>query len=117
MPQFEKGYPTGISFSDEGLLYVADTHYSRVIVFTSTGKTVRQWGEYGEKNGQFIYPTDVAVADGKIYVSEYGGNDRVSVFDPCGVFLFSFGSQGNSEGQFSRPAALCADKERKILYA
>jgi ABC-type Fe3+ transport system permease subunit len=116
MPFFEKGYPTGISFSQDGFLYVADTHYSRVIVFSPSGKIIRQWGQYGEENGNFIYPTDVALADGKIFVSEYGGNDRISVFDPCGIFLFSFGSQGNGEGQFSRPAALCADKERKILY-
>jgi DNA-binding beta-propeller fold protein YncE len=117
MPVIQQGKPTGLSLGPDGLLYVADTHYSRVCVFTLAGDLVREFGEFGEGPGCFIYPTDVAFApDGRIYVSEYGGHDRISVFDPNGAFLTAFGACGSETGQLSRPAALRIDPTRKILY-
>ncbi len=117
MPLTETGKPTGISIGPEGNLYVADTHYHRVIVFSPDGKEVRRFGRFGQVAGCFIYPTDIAFApDGRIFVSEYGGNDRVSIYSRNGEFLGSFGSPGSRRGQLSRPSALCVDAERGILY-
>jgi len=117
MPLIEAGKPTGMSLHKDGRLFVADTHYHRVAIFSHDGRLVGEFGKYGQENGCFIYPTDVAFApDGRIFVSEYGGNDRVSVFTSEGGFLFSFGSPGTGEGQFSRPAALCIDEKRGRLY-
>jgi len=117
MPAFQAGKPVGLSCGPDGKVYVADTHYHRVMIYSPTGKLVGQFGSYGVDGGQFIYPTDVAVAaDGRIFVSEYGGNDRVSIFSPDGKFLQSFGSFGEGEGRFSRPSALCMDYRRGRLY-
>ena len=117
MPQVEAGKPTGISFGPDGNLYVADTHYHRVVVFSPAGKIVRQFGSFGTGSGQFVYPTDVAFApDGRLFVSEYGGNDRISVFTARGEFLSSFGSLGGGAGELSRPAALCVDRSAGVLY-
>jgi hypothetical protein len=109
MPEWALGKPTGLSVGalPTGLgqgLYVADTHYHRVMVYDigvasrsatiSGGSPAWQFGRYGRGPGEFVYPTDVALLavrgkggpsgdDGieRIYVSEYGGNDRVSVFE------------------------------------
>jgi len=117
MPDIEAGKPTGLTVGPDGNLYVADTHYHRVMVFTPDGRLVRRFGRFGQEGGCFIYPTDVAFApDGRIFVSEYGGNDRVSVFDAEGTFRSSFGACGDGEGQFARPAALCVDGRRGVLY-
>jgi DNA-binding beta-propeller fold protein YncE len=117
MPLTQAGYPTGLSVGPDGNLYVADTHYHRVIVFAPDGKPLREFGQYGEEDGCFIYPTDVGFSDdGRIFVSEYGGNDRISVFSREGKFLHSFGALGSGPGEFSRPAALCVDRGRKRLY-
>ena len=117
MPEVRAGKPVGMSFGANGHLYVADTHYYRVMEFTLDGEIVRQFGSFGTENGQFIYPTDVAFGpDGRLYVGEYGGNDRISVFTPEGEFLFAFGSLGEKDGQFSRPAGLVIDPDRKVLY-
>jgi len=117
MPQIEKGKPTGLTVGPDGRLYLADTHYHRVMVYDADGKELLRFGEYGQGDGQFIYPTDVAVrADGRILVSEYGGNDRVSVFSSEGEFLQSFGASGEGDGEFSRPSALALDAERGCLY-
>jgi ABC-type Fe3+ transport system permease subunit/DNA-binding beta-propeller fold protein YncE len=117
MPLVEVGKPTGLSFAPNGNLYVADTHYHRVVIFSAEGKIVGQFGKFGQDEGCFIYPTDVAFSsDGRIFVSEYGGNDRISVFSEKGDFLYCFGTPGNGQGQFSRPSALCVDHSRKHLY-
>ncbi|MCF7972527.1 MAG: SMP-30/gluconolactonase/LRE family protein [Phycisphaerae bacterium] len=117
MPEIKQGKPTGLTLGPDGNLYVADTHYSQVCVYTLDGHLLRQFGEFGEGPGCFIYPTDVAFApDGRIYVGEYGGHDRISVFDPDGEFLTAFGTWGSDAGQLSRPAALRIDPVRKILY-
>ena len=117
MPEQEKGKPTGLSVGPDGLLYVADTHYHRILVYEPEGTLVRQFGSLGEEPGQFIYPTDVAVAqDGTIYVTEYGGNDRVTIFEPSGKVRGTFGALGKGPDQFARPAAIVLDEKRGRLY-
>jgi ABC-type Fe3+ transport system permease subunit/sugar lactone lactonase YvrE len=117
MPLIETGKPTGLSVAPDGNLYVADTHYHRVVVFSPEGKLIDEFGKFGQDNGSFIYPTDVAFSpDGRIFVSEYGGNDRISVFTEQGDFLFCFGTPGSGSGQLARPSALCMDSARKCLY-
>jgi DNA-binding beta-propeller fold protein YncE/ABC-type spermidine/putrescine transport system permease subunit II len=117
MPLTEAGKPTGISVGPNGNLYVADTHYHRVVVFSPEGKLIKQFGKFGRDDGCFIYPTDVAFApDGRIFVSEYGGNDRVSIFSGEGGFLKSFGAPGSEAGRLARPSALCVDASRSRLY-
>jgi len=117
MPEFSAGKPTGFTIAPDGNLWVADTHYHRVIVFRPDGKEVRRFGRYGTGSGEMIYPTDVAFAgDGRVLVSEYGGNDRVTVWTVEGNFLGSFGSFGAGAGQLSRPSALAVDAGRKRLY-
>ncbi len=89
----------------------------RVVIFTPEGKFIDEFGKFGEDDGCFIYPTDVAFAeDGRIFVSEYGGNDRISVFTEQGGFLYCFGTPGGGPGQFARPSALCVDKSLRRLY-
>jgi len=117
MPQIEAGKPTGFSVGADGLLYIADTHYHRVVVYAPDGTLRRQFGTYGQGPGQFIYPTDVAFApDGRLFVSEYGGNDRVSIWSRDAAFLGSFGSFGSGRGELSRPSALKVDARRRCLY-
>jgi len=117
MPLIDAGRPTGISVHKDGRLFVADTHYHRVAIFSPDGRLIGEFGKYGQEPGCFIYPTDVAFSpDGRIFVSEYGGNDRISIFTADGDFLSSFGSPGDAEGQFSRPAAMCVDEARGRLY-
>jgi DNA-binding beta-propeller fold protein YncE len=119
MPEKENGKPTGISVAPDGRVFVADTHYFRVLVFDAEGNELSRFGSYGEEPGQFIYPTDIAFGpNDTIYVSEYGGNDRVQVFDSEWRFLFEFGSPGDSPGtaEFSRPQALAFSADFSELY-
>ncbi len=117
MPAIEQGKPTGLTIGPGGNLYVADTHYHRVVEFDKAGKIVRTIGCFGRGDGQFIFPTDIAFApDGRIFVSEYGGNDRISIFTSDGRFLSSFASPGEGRGKLSRPSAMSVDAKKGVLY-
>jgi len=127
LPAVDRGFPTGVTVGPDGLLYVADTHEHRVAVFRPTeegAELVATHGAYGMGDGEFIYPTDVAIAtDGagaieRFYVGEYGGNDRISVFDGEWNFLFAFGRLGSASepgAVFERPQGLLYDDNREEL--
>jgi len=117
LPEWEMGKPTGLNVGPNGHVYVADTHYFRVIEYDDQGQEVRRFGGYGQEPGQFIYPTDIEFGPaGELYVSEYGGNDRVQVFAPDGAVLFSFGSFGPDAGQFNRPQSMIFNADRTELF-
>jgi sugar lactone lactonase YvrE len=104
-PVWEAGKPTGLGIGPDGRVYVADTHYSRVLIYEPDGRMVAEFGTRGEGPGQFVLPTDVAVdAEGFIYVGEYSGNDRISKFAPDHTYLFSFADR--DAGQVQRPQCL-----------
>ena len=106
MPEQKTGKPVGLSVGPDGNVYVPDTHYQRILVYDPTGKEIRRWGSAGMGPGQFVYPTDIAFSDGKIFVSEYGDNDRIQVFDGEGKFLYQFGKFGDGPGEFRRPQSM-----------
>ncbi len=151
-PEHDIGKPTGLFIGPgpgvnnawtDTLLYIADTHYHRVLVYQPpptpaelpdagapklTPPLVRSVGAFGRGPGEFVFPTDVAVeytadrsAIARIFVSEYGGNDRISIFDANWNFLSAFGAPGSSADaiQFSRPQSLALvgppDKRRLVV--
>ena len=115
-PKSKNGRPTGLSIID-GRLYVADTHYYRILVYSLDGKLdqERSFGNEGDEPGDFGWPTDI-VQDltGNMYVSEYGRHDRVQKFAPDGSFLLEWGTHGTEPGQFLRPQCLWADDQSRI---
>ena len=106
-PADDLGKPVGLTIGPDGNVWVPDTHYCRVIVYTPTGEEVMRFGEPGDGPGQFRLPTDVAFdAAGHVYVSEYNGNDRIQVFDRHGKYLREFGRFGDGPGEFNRPQSI-----------
>jgi len=145
MPERDLGKPVGLTVAPgpdetgqwcEELLYVADTHYHRVMIYKPPATPVqardgeasasraeptlvRTIGSYGTGPGQFRYPTDVAVVLGadrksidRIYVSEYGGNDRVNIFDGAGEFVSCFGKFGAGVGEGGQPGSRAVEFDR-----
>ncbi|UCC31742.1 MAG: hypothetical protein JSU86_05585 [Phycisphaerales bacterium] len=112
------GKPSGICVDIAGRVFVADTHYHRIIVFDQGGHELFRFGERGSGPGQLILPCDVAVdRAGFIYVCEYGLNDRVSKFDQSGRYLFSFGSLSDGPAALRRPSGLAIDEDDNIWVA
>src|SRR5207244_4213621 len=100
-------HPMNLAWQD-GILYVAEFYNHRIQKFTADGKFVTQWGRDGRWNGQFHYPTDVAVgATGAVFVAD-AYNHRIQTFTENGVYVrkwggMGFGLSGKWSGWF-RPA-------------
>lgn len=107
MPDVEKGKPEDLCMTPDGNLLVADTHYSRVVEYTTSGVLVGMFGRYGRGQGEFIYPVGIACdTNGNIYVSEYGENDRIQKFGRKGEFIKAWGRFGDAPGEFRRPSGI-----------
>ncbi len=95
-------------------LYVVDSKTHNVKVYSLDGKFLFEFGKRGIEDGEFNFPTNIAVdKEGKIYVVDTI-NARVEVFDAEGKFLWKFGSLGDSFGQFTRPKGIAIDSEGNI---
>jgi hypothetical protein len=79
---------TDVTWDPAGNIYISDGYInSRVAKFDKNGNWVKQWGEFGDKPGQFNTPHSIAAdARGNIYVADRG-NRRIQVFDGDGKFL------------------------------
>jgi DNA-binding beta-propeller fold protein YncE len=115
-PDHQAGKPTGLSIDNAGNVLVADTHYSRVLVYSPEGLLLRTiGGTLGQKPGEFGLVTD-AVQDtqGNYYIAEYGEYDRIQKFTADGRFLCQWGKHGSAPGEFSRPQNLAIDENNHI---
>ncbi len=118
MPDTQNGKPVGLSVHPDGRIFVADTHYHRVIVFAPDGTQLASFGELGSGDGQFHLPTDVAFdAQGFVYVSEYNSNDRITKWTPALTFVRAIGDKPIEGKRMRRPAGIAIDAEQTIWVA
>ena len=103
--------PFGITCDRAGNIYIADSGNSRIQVFSSEGRYMRQFGRLSGLN----CPCGISVdCDGRVYVSDCC-NDRIFVFAPDGQLVTSFGGSGSRPGGFNSPGGVALD-ESGVLY-
>jgi DNA-binding beta-propeller fold protein YncE len=107
--------PTGLVLDAErGELYVADTAAHDIKVLDLSGNLKRVLGRRGEGDGEFNYPTHLALADGELYVTDTM-NSRIQVLDGAsGAMRRSFGVRGLYVGNLVRPKGIALDSERNV---
>ena len=106
----EMAQPTGIAFDrSSGNLYVVDTGAHRVNVFKRDGALAFGFGERGDADGEFNYPTLIWLDPaGRLYVTD-SLNFRIQVFDRQGKYLSQFGQAGDGSGDNMRPKSVATD--------
>ena len=106
----EMAQPTGIAFDrSSGNLYVVDTGAHRVNMFKRDGTLAFGFGERGDADGEFNYPTLIWLDPaGRLYVTD-SLNFRIQVFDRQGKFLSKFGQAGDGSGDNMRPKSVATD--------
>ena len=94
-----------------GRLYVADSAAHRIDVYGPDGARVSAWGKRGGGNGEFNYPTHLALAgSGRLLVTD-ALNFRIQAFDRDGKFLWKMGRQGDGSGNLAAPKGVAADSQ------
>lgn len=110
-------YPTNISVSSEGTVYVADSLNFRVQVLDSALNPVTEFGKAGNAPGNFSRPKGLATdSDGHVYVID-AIFDNIQVFAPDGSLMIAFGRPGKNAGEFWMPNAICIDDQDRIYVS
>lgn len=107
--------PSGIAVNEKvGRIYIVDTRKHHVSVFDMKGEYLFDIGKRGVRDGEFNFPTFIAIGpEGKVHVVDTF-NFRVQIFDPEGKFVFKFGTIGDMPGQFNRAKGIGIDSEGNI---
>jgi DNA-binding beta-propeller fold protein YncE len=107
--------PSGMVFDEErDRLYVADARNHIVKVYDKDGRPLLSIGKRGDADGEFNFPSYLALdRNGRLYVVD-SFNFRVQIFDPDGKFLKKFGRLGDAPSCFSRPNGIGIDSEGHI---
>jgi DNA-binding beta-propeller fold protein YncE len=104
--------PTGITYSPrKKALYIVDTLANKVDVFGTNGNFAFSFGERGDGEGRFNFPTHIFRSSAaELYVTD-ALNFRVQIFDEEGNPLGSFGHHGDGSGDMAMPKGLAVDRD------
>lgn len=107
--------PSGLAYDEKTeRLYVSDTRAHIIKVYDKSGKFLFNIGKRGGLDGEFNFPSYLAIDNkSRLYVVD-GFNFRVQIFDSNGNFLKKFGKLGDASGYFSRPHGIGVDSEGHI---
>jgi DNA-binding beta-propeller fold protein YncE len=108
--------PSGVALDEQRkLVYVVDSKKHHVNVYSLDDyRLLKTMGSRGVADGDFNFPTNIAMdAEGNLYVVDTG-NYRVQIFDPAGKFVRSIGRLGDNPGTLARPKGIAIDSEGHI---
>ena len=96
-------------------IYISDLkHHEIQVLNKQSGALLFKIGKAGSKDGEFVYPTNLAIGhDQHLYVADTG-NFRIEKFTLDGKFVRSFGTIGTGFGQFARPKGVTLDRSGRL---
>ncbi|MEQ8821440.1 MAG: hypothetical protein RLY93_14475 [Sumerlaeia bacterium] len=120
LPSYSNGTPTGMTLDPvDDTIWLADTHYQRILHYGWDGTLLGSFGESGTGPGQMIFPTDVALdPDGEtLWVVEYGHRARLMQFTRGGDFVREWTTEPYEYTDAQRPQALAIGEDGLIYVA
>lgn len=91
-------HPINITFDEDGVKYITDTHLSKVLQFDNDNRFVKAFGI----SGQFK-PVDTAVFEDKLFVVDISDHEIEVLNKDTGVLLYKIGKAGNQDGELFHP--------------
>ncbi len=109
--------PVDLALGADDVVYVVNRSYENrpdgvhVTVCTLREDFIREFGSYGHDDGQFVWPTAIALdRDQQIYVADEWLN-RISVFSKDGKCLRTWGKPGSGEGELNGPSGIVIGRD------
>ncbi|GJM41580.1 MAG: hypothetical protein DHS20C20_18620 [Ardenticatenaceae bacterium] len=93
-----------IAVGSDGVIYVANPELHRITLFSPTDRTFRTFGNLGDGDGQFSYPSSLTVDnEGNVFIVDFG-NGRIQKLNNQGEYITQWNKNGrnlavNSNGQ------------------
>jgi len=113
--------PTDMAIAPDGSVYVCNRSYEyrpdgvHVTVATLDEEYITEFGAFGEGDGQFTWPTAVALdSKGNLYLADEWTN-FISKFTKDGEFVSKWGTSGSGDGELNRPSGLAIDADDNII--
>jgi DNA-binding beta-propeller fold protein YncE len=105
--------PLALAISRFGNPLVVDSQNQRIVFLNEFSS----FGEFGEEDGQFLFPVGLAVnpGSGDIYVTDID-RARIQRFDFDGNFDLGFGSFGSGDQQVNAPRGLAIDPRTNHVF-
>ena len=98
-----------------GRIYALNTTDGSICVYNNKGKLLLRFGTRGAGEGEFDFPTSLAIdRKGSIYVTDQHKN-KVFVFNNNGRFLFTFSQLGWREARLHRPSFIYINNSGRIF--
>jgi DNA-binding beta-propeller fold protein YncE len=110
--------PTTMAFDKiRKRLYVVDVKGHKIGVFAPDGTFITSFGKRGDGDGEFNFPSAVAVnRKGEIIVAD-SMNARIQIFDGEGKFLRKFGRRGDGPSDFQIMKGVAVDSDDNIYVS
>ena len=111
--------PAGVVINNElGRLYVVDVGNHQLAVYDlEKGDRIKTIGTRGDRDLEFNYPTNIAIAaDGRLFVMDTM-NFRVQVLDAEGEFISKFGRNCDAMGCLARSKGIALDSDGHVYVA
>ena len=96
--------PYGIAVNSRGEMVITEFRGNQISLINTKGKKIRSFGSHGDRPGQMIHPSGVAVDDvDNIYVSS---QHKLQKFTSSGELIKCVGRRGSKEGEFNDPCGV-----------
>jgi DNA-binding beta-propeller fold protein YncE len=109
--------PLDLALGADDLVYVVNRSYENrpdgihITICTLAEKFIGEFGHYGEDDGQFVWPTGIALdSQGQVYITDEWLN-RISMFTKDGTYMHKWGKPGSGDGELHGPAGLTISKD------
>jgi len=113
-------YPVSLTFRSDGRMFVqgrshdGDIRGARITTMDYESNYHGDFGKYGRGDGEFTWPTSIAIdSKGTIFVTDEFLH-RVSVFDSDVNFVTKWGDKGSALGQINAPAGIAIDSDDNL---
>jgi DNA-binding beta-propeller fold protein YncE len=111
--------PVDCAQGPDGVLYVLNRgtptqRNTHVTICTVDGNYRTDFGSYGTGDGQFIWPTAIAVdREGYVYIGSESEH-RIQKFSATGQFVGKWGTPGDGDGELAGPSGMVFDREDNL---
>ena len=110
-----------MAIAPDGQVYVINRSYEQrpdgihMTVCTLDEEYITEFGAYGEGDGQFVWPTSVALdSSANVYVADEWLN-RITKFTAEGEYVSKWGASGSGDGELNGPSGIIIDSTDTVV--